>query len=120
MTEDQLAAEFRRPHRRQQRALLVWLAECWDQLETQAQRGDQPSADWLTWGIPLQPQHPADRRANASSRAALSRRLRRLDEQGLVERVRENNRTYALKLTPLGREVARRVNGGAAAVNRSS
>ena len=120
MNAENIATEFRRLYRKKQRTLLVWLAECWDQLETQAQRGDQPSADWLTWGIPLQPQHPADRRANASSRAALSRRLRRLDEQGLVERVRENGRTYALKLTPLGREVARRVNGGAAAVNRSS
>ena len=110
MIVDQVVGEFRRPHQEKQRRILLWLAECWDQLEAQARRGDQPSADWLTWGIRWQPNHPADRRANASSRADLSRRLRRLDEQGLIERVRENNRTYALKLTPLGREVARRVN----------
>ena len=110
MIADQLATEFRRPFMRQQRAVLVWLAECWDRLEAQARRGDQPSADWLTWGIPLQPQHPANRRANAARLAALSRRLRRLADQGLIEGVRGKNRTYALKITPLGREVARRVN----------
>ena len=110
MTVDQLATEFRRPYMKEQLALLSRLAECWDQLEEQARHGDQRSATFLAWGILLKPNHPADRRANASSRAALSRRLRRLAERGFIERVRESNRTYAVKITPLGREVARRVN----------
>ena len=110
MSADDLATDFRRPHRKRQRDLLAWLAGCWDQLEAQARRGDQPSADWLAWGTPFQANHPSDLRANSSSRSSMSRRLRRLDEQGLIERVTKNSRTYALKLTPLGREVASRVN----------
>lgn len=91
MDARQIALDLKqKPH---QKSLMLWILEYARFLD--AQRLPDP--------IPWTPRHPAGRR-NASSRAALSRRLRKLAARGLVERI-GNGRTQAIRLTELGRNV---------------
>jgi hypothetical protein len=109
VTLDKLAIEFLQPQMGQQRALLVWLANWTDYLEAEA-REDDFAGELLALGIAWEPEHPTEPRANAVSRVDWSRRVRRLSERGLIERVGAGGRTHSLKITPLGREVVSLVN----------
>jgi hypothetical protein len=107
MTADQLATEYGMSYMLKQRNILLWLARLTTEVEVKAAQGDQVSLWVLTQGgIAWEPIHPEEPRSNASSRAAMSRRVRRLAERGLVEQNKDHDRTNGLKLTPMGREVA--------------
>jgi hypothetical protein len=77
-----------------QRIILKWL------YESSNQPGDE-----LPWSVGYQSKD------NASRRVVFSKALKALEHRGLVERIKQNSRTRAVKLTSLGWQVAQALSG---------
>ncbi|MEW6210916.1 MAG: hypothetical protein AB1631_21305 [Acidobacteriota bacterium] len=91
-----------------QQAVLLWLHR-WT-LTFESDPNNQVYRFALNEGIPWMPKHAGN---IASSRAVYSRTIRKLEEKGLIERIRRastvRSHTQKLKITALGREVARQI-----------
>jgi DNA-binding PadR family transcriptional regulator len=90
----------------QQIRLLLWLLGQIEKLEAQ---GDERARAILGQGIEWKLTSYDD-----SKRASLCRTLSRLERRGLVERVAPNGRAKAIRITQLGRLIARRLKESAA------
>ena len=85
--------------RRQQQRILLWL---YGYVEQREKRGDDLAVRILTEGVSWTPEQ-----YTPAGRASLSRSLERMEQRGLLERIRPRGRTVRVKLTAVGRMFAR-------------